>query len=200
MANEYTSFRVGVADPTVNNTLEIRNRDTMSITTIITELYINDVPQELPTRNSPSKNYTVNDGDEIKIKGGFDLTNSTISSIDDFVLQDGLTHIRNMFSNCKFLTTLNISSFNTSQVTDTFYMFQLCNNLNTVYIDCTKLINTNITPYRTYTEAELYWDGSFTCILHEEVRDLQRPWLRCQFHHPEERGVFDRYRNCLVRS
>uniref|UniRef100_UPI003FEDDD11 BspA family leucine-rich repeat surface protein n=1 Tax=Prevotella sp. TaxID=59823 RepID=UPI003FEDDD11 len=39
-----------------------------------------------------------------------------------------------MFSECKNLTELDLSSFNTKKVTDMFYMFQGCSNLATIYV------------------------------------------------------------------
>ena len=40
-----------------------------------------------------------------------------------------------MFSGCSNLSELNLSSFNTNNVTDTFGMFSFCSNLNQVLIN-----------------------------------------------------------------
>ena len=72
-----------------------------------------------------------------------------------------VTNMACMFQDCERLTTLDLSNWDTSNVTDTRYMLYNCDNLNTVYIDYTKLINTNVTPSRTYTETELGWGGTF---------------------------------------
>ena len=39
-----------------------------------------------------------------------------------------------MFNKCSGLTSLDLSNFNTSQVTDMGLMFSSCNNLTTIYV------------------------------------------------------------------
>ena len=141
--------------------LDLSNFDTSNVTDMKDMFYGCLSLTELDLSNFNTSNVTNMRGMFLRCES---LTTLDISNWDT----SKVTNMNNMFYSCKSLTTLDISSFNTSQVTDTFYMIRDCNNLNTVYIDCTKLINTNVTPPRTYAEDELYWDGSFTCILHEE--------------------------------
>jgi surface protein len=71
-----------------------------------------------------------------------------------------------MFFDCFDLTNLNLSSFNTSKVTNMEYMFMHCNNLRTIYVgegwntdavkkstqmfyDCPKLVGGQGTTYDT---------------------------------------------------
>ena len=130
---EYTSFRVGV-DPNVTNgnilKIGMANPDT--------KLYINDIQQDLS-----NKNYIVSDGDLIRIKGFFNLNGSTISSIYDFVLEDGFNNTNYMFNRCENLISLSLSNFNTSQVTDMSFMFANCSSLTT--LDVSNFNTSNVT-------------------------------------------------------
>ena len=45
-----------------------------------------------------------------------------------------VTNMRNMFYNCGGLTTIDLSSFNTSKVNDMRYMFYNCSTLTTIYV------------------------------------------------------------------
>ena len=42
--------------------------------------------------------------------------------------------MHSMFASCSGLTTLDLSNFNTSQVRDMTYMFNLCSKLKTIYV------------------------------------------------------------------
>ena len=45
-----------------------------------------------------------------------------------------VTEMRIMFYNCSGLTSLDLSSFNTSNVTSMFNMFGNCSSLRTIYV------------------------------------------------------------------
>ena len=108
----------------------------------ITELYINDVPQELPTLSlvelmggdTDNKHFTIlkpKEGDIIKIKGGFSLTanNGDLSgvfegnnefNISNIILQNDLEDCSWMFTMCASLTEVPVIP---SSVTDCSFMF-----------------------------------------------------------------------------
>ena len=60
---------------------------------------------------------------------------SILSSIKEAIAVDkvSFTNTSYMFSSCSNLTTLDLSNFNTSEVTDMRYMFYNCSNLT---LDC----------------------------------------------------------------
>jgi surface protein len=74
--------------------------------------------------------------------------------------------MRYMFKNCDLLETLDLSNWNTSNVTDMEYMFSNCTNLTTIYVgsnwttsnvensnsmfqNCTSLVGGNGTTYNS---------------------------------------------------
>ena len=69
-----------------------------------------------------------------------------------------------MFSGCANLTTLDLSNWDTSKVKTYENCLSGIPADVQVYIDCQKLLNTNIEPARTFTEEELDWNGTFTCV------------------------------------
>ena len=122
-----TTFTVGVADPSKNNTLKITPLENYSVKSIL----INGKSQTVPSITN-TKSYTVNDGDEIKINGAFYLGYSTITSISNFKLQSNITNIRYMFCDCKNLTSIDLSNCNTSNVTVMAGMFRGCKSLTSL--------------------------------------------------------------------
>jgi surface protein len=66
------------------------------------------------------------------------LTSLDVSNFDT----SNVTETASMFQNCKSLTTLDISNFDTSNVTYMSYMFQHCNNLQT--LDLSNFITSNV--------------------------------------------------------
>ena len=136
---EYTSFRVGV-DPNVEggNILYIYGQ--------VKEIEIDGTLQySNSSGNYIRNNYTVTNGQEIRIKGEFSLQNSTISSIDNFILQDGLTSVRDMFRNCKSLTSITFhNNIDTSNVTKMNELFYRCESLTTI-TNLEKLNTSNVT-------------------------------------------------------
>ena len=154
----YTTFTVGMHN---GESGYLNIGDGVGTNTVdITEIYINDVAQILPSKDT---NYvtkcSVSDGDKVKIKGDFILQRSTIHEIRSFKtgtnrlkgarsmfqgcaqltaidLSDfntaSITIMDSMFSGCSSLTTLNLSSFNTSNVTHMGGMFDGCSSLTTL--------------------------------------------------------------------
>ena len=69
----------------------------------------------------------------IDLKTGIKFSNSTFSAMPYTLICDsGVTNMADMFSNCKNLTTLDVSNFNTSKVTDMNHMFYYCGNLTSL--------------------------------------------------------------------
>ena len=60
----------------------------------------------------------------------------SLTGIDGLELLDTLDveYMQGMFYGCKILTTLDLSNFDTSSVTDMNYMFECCSNLTTIYV------------------------------------------------------------------
>ena len=70
---------------------------------------------------------------EIDLKTGIKFSNSTFSAMPYTLICDsGVTDMSSMFQSCENLTTLDLSSFNTSNVTNMFYMFSRCGKLTTL--------------------------------------------------------------------
>ena len=88
------------------------------------------------------------------------LTTLDLSNFDT----SNVIKMNSMFHGCTSLTELDLSNFDTSNVADIRFMLGYNTTLTTVYINCKKLINTQVTPPRTYTEDELDWNGTFTCV------------------------------------
>ena len=65
------------------------------------------------------------------------LVNINLSSFDT----SNVTNMSNMFYRCSSLITLDLSSFNTSKVTNMYRTFMLCTELTTIYVS--DLWNTN---------------------------------------------------------
>ena len=135
----YSSFTVGTGI-NKNSTLSIAPRYNYSVKNVL----INGKSQKIPTGGSISENYTVKDGDEIKIYGEFNLRDSTLTSIFNFELQSNVTSLYNMFIDCKSLTLISFGNkFDTSNVTDMGYMFYSCYNLNS--LDLSNWDTSNVT-------------------------------------------------------
>lgn len=130
----YTTFTVGTEND--SNTLNICNLSMKNgaIPGFVEEIYINDIPQAIPIKKAEENvTYTVNNGDRIKIKGHFSLRESQITKILNFTTKDdSLTSTRDMFINCGALKTLDVSNFNTTNITDMDSMFHACTNLTSL--------------------------------------------------------------------
>lgn len=69
----------------------------------------------------------------VDLKTGIKFGNSSFSDVPFTLICDsGVTDMNNMFYNCSYLTTLNLSSFNTINVTNMGSMFYFCGNLKTL--------------------------------------------------------------------
>lgn len=90
-----------------------------------------------------------------------------------------------MFSSCKSLTSLDVSNFDTSKVTDMSYMFNSCNSLKTLHLGenfdkltgaymfttCTNLtaiITTNTTPMTLSTDTGVE-NSTILYVLNDEL-------------------------------
>lgn len=143
----------------------------------ITEIYVNDVAQMLPCKEN---NYTtkclVEDGYKVKIKGDFTLQDSTINEIRSFTTgTNRLKTAKLMFSGCKQLVSVDLSGFNTSNVTDMSYMFNGCSSLTALNLSnfntsnvtfmhnmfdgCSSLTTLNLSGFKTSNVTRM--DGMF---------------------------------------
>lgn len=122
----------------------------------ITELYVNDVPQQIPQISVEEllgggdgvDDFTlmsvlqVNEGDIIKVKGGFSLAGNmmfeNIINVSDIKLQDNLEDCSYMFMGC---TTLIEAPVIPSSVKNCTYMFGMCENLAVIPQENLNLIN-----------------------------------------------------------
>ena len=60
-----------------------------------------------------------------------------------YIIKNKLTNINHLFSGCNNITKINLSNFNTQNVTDMSFMFEECNNLK--IIDLSNLNTENVT-------------------------------------------------------
>ena len=70
------------------------------------------------------------DNVEITPSRSYSLTDN--EHIVKYIMKDNLNNCSNMFMGCQSLTSLDLSSFNTSNVTDMSSMFQHCNSLTSL--------------------------------------------------------------------
>ena len=155
---EYTTFTVGEAGE-----LCLLSVDTNPIT----ELYINNVVQELPIEGNPAlvsygTKYLVNLGDIVKIKGGFTLGETTLV-INNIVLQNNLTSCSYMFQKCGALTEAPIIP---NSVTDCSYMFYKCTSLTEVPVIPEGVTNCSamFSGCSALTEAPIIPEGVTNCL------------------------------------
>ena len=176
----YTTFTVGTEND--NNTLNICNLSMKNgtIPGFVEEIYINDIPQAIPTKKAnETVTYTVNNGDRIRIKGNFSLRDSQITKILNFTTKDNsLTSTRDMFINCVALKTLDVSNFNTANITDMDSMFHACSNLTSIDLsnfDTSKVTDMNDMFYscRSLTSLDV---SSFNT---ENVTNMNSMFFRC---------------------
>ena len=145
----YTTFTVGMHNGE-SGYLNIGDGVT-SDSVDITEIYINDVAQMLPSKDT---NYVtkclVSDGDKVKIKGDFILQRSTIHEIRSFKTgTNRLKGARLMFQGCAQLTAVDLSGFNTSSVT----------NMDSMFGDCSSLTTLDLSNFNTSSVTDM--DGMF---------------------------------------
>ena len=81
----------------------------------------------------------------IDLKTGIKIGNSTFSAMPYTLICDsGVTNMNSLFSNCRNLTTLDLSNFDTSNVTNMQNMFTNCEKLTTLDVsnfDTSKVFN-----------------------------------------------------------
>lgn len=161
----YTTFTVGMHNDE-SGYLNIGDGATVD-SVDITEIYINDVAQILPSKDT---NYVtkclVSDGDKVKIKGDFILQGSTIHEIRSF--KTGTNRLKGaqlMFQGCAQLTAVDLSGFNTSNITNMGSMFADCSslttldlsnfntssvtNMNSMFDGCSSLTTLNLSSFNT---------------------------------------------------
>ena len=64
---------------------------------------------------------------------------------------DNVTNMREMFDGCENLTSLDLSGFHTENVTDMAYMFRYCETLKTIYVgNGWNIINVTDSEYMFY--------------------------------------------------
>ena len=141
----YTTFVVGVEDPSVNNILYIKGN--------VKEVFINGELQNLPDNGK----YVVKDGDIIKINNSvvnndsrLYFSSSTISSIRNVNLQSNVSDLSSMFS-CVYLTSLDLSNFDTFNVTNMSSMFRSCSSLTS--LDVSNFDTFNVTSMSSMFEG-----------------------------------------------
>ena len=80
----------------------------------------------------------------VDLKTGIKFGSSTFSAVPYTLICDsGVTDIRKLFQFCENLTTLDVSSFDTSNVTTMEYMFNGCQNLTTLNLSNFNTSNVN---------------------------------------------------------
>ena len=95
-----------------------------------------------------------------------------------YLFSENLTNTSSMFYGCKFLTTIDLSNFNTQNVTDMSYMFYGCDSL--IAIDLSNFYTQNVTNM----SYMFYWCSSLTTIdlsnfNTQNVTDMNRMFCEC---------------------
>jgi surface protein len=112
----------------------------------------------------PTIQYEGGDGIKISFSGNSQLTSLSFTSAFNGAIPN-ITNMSNMFYNCNALTSLNLSSFDTSKVNDMSYMFYNCNaltslnlssfdtskvtNMNSMFASCRALTSLNLSSFDT---------------------------------------------------
>lgn len=76
----------------------------------------------------------INGINSIVSSGGVDVSDATIISGSQMLAGVTVTNMNAMFSNCHSLTSLDLSNFDMSNVTDADDMFKNCTNLKAIYV------------------------------------------------------------------
>ena len=78
----------------------------------------------------------------IDLKTGIKFAYSSFSAVPFTLICDsGVTDMRSMFSSCNYLTTLDVSNFDTSKVTNMYSMFGSCEKLRNLNLSSFNTIN-----------------------------------------------------------
>lgn len=116
---------------------------------------------------------------EIDLKTGIKFAYSTFSAMPFTLICDsGVTDMRSIFSNCKSLTTLDVSNFDTSKVTSMNSMFSSCQSLNTLDLSNFDTINlTDMSSMFSFCQKLTTLDlSNFITI---NVTDMNRMFFIC---------------------
>ena len=95
-----------------------------------------------------------------------------------YLFSEYLANVSFLFSGCKSLTTIDLSNFNTQNVTDMSYMFSYCNSLTT--IDLSNFNTQNVTNM----SSMFYYCNSLTTIdlsnfITQNVTDMSYMFSGC---------------------
>ena len=87
------------------------------------------------------------------------------------ILKNNLTYINFMFYNCYYLTSLDLSNFNTNNVKDMSFLFNKCthltslnlsnfntknvNNMSYMFSSCSSLTSLNLSNFNTYNVTNI---------------------------------------------
>ena len=175
---KYTTFTVGMYNGK-SGYLRIGDGVGTNVTDI-TEIYVNDVAQMLPCKEN---NYTtkclVEDGYKVKIKGDFILQNSTIEEIRSFKTgTNSLKTARNMFSNCKQLLSVDLSGFNTKNITNMNSMFNGCSSLTS--LDVSNFDTSNVTSMDSmFNGCSSLTTLNLSSFNTSNVKSMENMFVRC---------------------
>ena len=162
---KYTIFSINCSD-TSKEQLKIAAISDNSIT----ELIINNVTQTIPTTDSTT--FRLKQGENIiKVKGNFNVADSSITNIKFLDTWSGLTSLNGMFLCCSVLTSLDLSGLNTSNITDMSIMFTDCyaltsldlsnfdtsnvTNMNSAFNHCSALTSLNLGSFDTSSVTDM---------------------------------------------
>ena len=92
----------------------------------------------------------------------FNFYGGTVIGGMDKLDTSNITNMRGMFRDCRKLTSLDLSSWDTSNVEQYNYMLENVPSSCVIKIDPTKFINKSTGT--TFTPSDLGWTGTFTYI------------------------------------
>ena len=91
---------------------------------------------------------------------------------------NNVTNMERMFSGCSSLTSLDLSSFNTSNVTDMSYMFIICSSL--ISLDLSSLNTSNVTDMSyMFVQCEVLTSLDLSSFNTSNVTDMSYMFLNC---------------------
>ena len=102
-------------------------------------------------------------------RGCSSLTSLDLSSFNT----SSVTGMNNMFANCSSLTSLDLSNFNTSKVSGTYQMFVGCTSLN--HLDISNFTFNAITDYK-----EMFKDVPDDCEILVKS-ETEKQWITSKF-------------------
>ena len=132
---------------------------------LVTDTYLTDIANAIRAKNGTSTQYKPSEMaaaiTNLPTGGGADFeitntsylfyTNARLDVINELLaLCKNVTNMSNMFSGCNALTTLDLSSFDTSNVTNMSNMFYNCNALTTLDLSSFDTSNATSMSYMFY--------------------------------------------------